>query len=169
MSWIGVDLDRTLAYYDKWKGYEHIGEPIHPILTLVKTLLHKGENVRIFTARCYPIVQPVHEKFTQEQMISVSDKPELQGAMRACNAIIDWCITHVGERLPITCVKDYSMEKLYDDRAVQVLENSGSIVRYAPNLTPVIQWLEAGCDVKEAIAELKIYQELRGKYDPLLK
>jgi len=26
MSWIGVDLDGTLATYDMWRGLDHIGE-----------------------------------------------------------------------------------------------------------------------------------------------
>lgn len=26
--WLGVDLDGTLAVYDKWRGIEHIGAPI---------------------------------------------------------------------------------------------------------------------------------------------
>lgn len=29
-----------------------------------------------------------------------------------------------------------------------------------PDLTPVIQWLEAGCDPLEAAKELRIYQDL---------
>ena len=27
-GWIGVDLDGTLAFYDMWRGMEHIGKPI---------------------------------------------------------------------------------------------------------------------------------------------
>ena len=26
-GWIGVDLDGTLAHYDKWRGVEHVGDP----------------------------------------------------------------------------------------------------------------------------------------------
>ena len=27
-AWIGTDLDGTLAKYDGWKGWQHIGDPI---------------------------------------------------------------------------------------------------------------------------------------------
>ena len=35
-GWIGVDLDATLAYYDGFKGPEHIGEPIPQMVDRVK-------------------------------------------------------------------------------------------------------------------------------------
>lgn len=51
MSWIGVDLDGTLAYYDGWKGEHHIGDPIPEMLDRVKGWLEQGYEVRIVTAR----------------------------------------------------------------------------------------------------------------------
>lgn len=46
---------------------------------------------------------------------------------RVCNGdpetrkhIEDWCLTHLGVILPVTCIKDYGMTLLYDDRAVAV-------------------------------------------------
>jgi hypothetical protein len=36
MGWIGVDLDGTLAQYGEFKGRDHIGEPIAPMLDKVK-------------------------------------------------------------------------------------------------------------------------------------
>lgn len=162
MGWIGVDLDRTVAKYENWQGYEHIGKPIEPILNMVKTLVKQKQEVRIFTARAYPITQPVHTKFSDDDLKHALSRPELLGAMKACNAIIDWCELHVGKRLPITCIKDYHMDTLYDDRAIQVMPNRGLVVQYVPNLEPVISWLENGNDVQEAIKELKVYQALRG-------
>jgi len=50
-EWIGVDLDQTLAFYDEWRGVDHIGEPIPNMLEMVKGLLESGETVKIFTAR----------------------------------------------------------------------------------------------------------------------
>jgi len=35
-QWIGVDLDGTLAKYGEWRGVEHIGEPIPPMVDRVK-------------------------------------------------------------------------------------------------------------------------------------
>lgn len=163
MGWIGIDLDRTLAEYHKWQGYEAIGKPIPAILGLVKRLISEGREVRIFTARAHPIVQPVREQFTEYQLSMASQFPELQGAMRACNAIREWCIEHIGRTLTITCVKDYHMDTLYDDRAIQVRPNEGLVVKYTPSLTYVINWLEGGCDVKEAIKELRAYREIQNK------
>lgn len=46
-GWIGVDLDGTLAHYDKWIGPEHIGEPIAPMVDRVRAWLGQGIEVRI--------------------------------------------------------------------------------------------------------------------------
>ena len=53
-GWIGVDLDGTLARYDGWKGPEHIGEPLMPMVERVKAWLAEGREVRIMTARVSP-------------------------------------------------------------------------------------------------------------------
>lgn len=39
--------------------------------------------------------------------------------------IESWCVEHIGHKLPITNVKDYGMIELWDDRAVQVIPNTG--------------------------------------------
>ena len=33
-KWIAVDLDGTLAIYDKWRGRDHIGEPVPEIIRI---------------------------------------------------------------------------------------------------------------------------------------
>jgi len=48
---ICVDLDGVLAQYDKWKGVDHIGEPILGALEFAKKLARIAEIV-IFTSRC---------------------------------------------------------------------------------------------------------------------
>ena len=109
-SWIGVDLDGTLAHYDHWRGIEHIGEPIPAMVARVKQWLADGVEVRIFTARVgggYPYSSDVN---------------------RAYDAIRDWCIEHLGESLPITCEKDLKMFQLWDDRCVCVERNTGKIL-----------------------------------------
>jgi hypothetical protein len=47
MGWIGVDLDGTLAQYGEFKGRDHIGEPIAPMLDKVKKELARGKEVRM--------------------------------------------------------------------------------------------------------------------------
>ena len=103
-GWIGVDLDGTLAKSVAAKTGQEIGDPIHPIVQLVKRWLAHGEDVRIFTARVNP-----------EQGDSVS-------ARRAIEA---WCERYLGQILPITYQKDWDMVLLLDDRACQVEHDTG--------------------------------------------
>ena len=103
-GWIGVDLDGTLAHYDNWIGPEHIGEPIAPMVDRVRAWLGQGIEVRIFTARAW------------------------HADAETVEAIEAWCVKHIGLKLPVTCVKDYGMVQLWDDRAVQVIPNTGIAV-----------------------------------------
>ena len=100
-GWIGVDLDGTLAYHGEWLGSTHIGEPIPAMLERVLKWLAAGIEVRIMTARA------------SEKNPSVT------------KAIHDWCLKHVGQKLRVTCEKDYQMLEQWDDRAVQVIPNTG--------------------------------------------
>lgn len=111
-GWIGVDLDGTLAFYDTWKGPDHIGEPIPEMLFRVRKWLAEGRDVRIFTAR-------VSSDGTPERNIEVK---------LARMAIVAWCHKHFNQMLPITNIKDYQMLELWDDRAVQVEANTGKLI-----------------------------------------
>ena len=105
-GWIGVDLDGTLAYYDEWRGKDHIGEPIPQMIERVKQWLADGADVRIFTARVSGIREGVAPADTRKY-------------------IEDWCEKHIGQKLPVTCQKDFGMIELWDDRCVQVEQNTG--------------------------------------------
>jgi len=109
-GWIGVDLDGTLATYTKWEGAQHIGEPIWPMVRRVKEWIAEGYNVRILTAR---VSKSEHSAARQYD------------AARAMIAIHHWCELHLGKALPVTCIKDYAMTELWDDRAIQVEKNTG--------------------------------------------
>ncbi len=100
-GWIGVDVDGTLAHYDGWKGIDHIGEPLAPMVERVKRWLAEGIDVRLFTARASNVHALLH-----------------------LNA---WCKEHIGVVLPVTNVKDFEMVCLYDDRCVQVEQNTGKL------------------------------------------
>ena len=103
-GWIGVDLDGTMAFYDGWKGHTHIGEPIAPMVRRVQLWLTMGRDVRLFTARaCLP-------------------EAELDEFIDAWNV---WAEKHIGQRLVVTSTKDFQMSELWDDRAVQVIPNTG--------------------------------------------
>lgn len=116
-GWIGVDLDGTLAHYDGWKGPEHIGEPIRPMVERVKRWDAEGHTVKIFTARVFPLGTGIHV-----------DPPRLKEARAALEAIELWCTRIFGHPLPVTCIKDYAMIELWDDRCVQVIPNTGERV-----------------------------------------
>jgi hypothetical protein len=49
-------------------------------------------------------------------------------AKAAHNNIEEWCYFRIGHVLPITNIKDYAMIELWDDRAVQVVANTGEPV-----------------------------------------
>ena len=99
-AWIGVDLDGTLANYDKWAG-GLIGEPVPAMVERVKGWLAEGKTVKIFTAR--------------------AEDPANIPAIEA------WLRAYLGVLLPITNTKDMHMTELWDDRAVRVVKNKGVV------------------------------------------
>jgi hypothetical protein len=99
-AWIGVDLDGTLARSGAWNGLETIGEPVPLMLTRVQRWLELGLRVKIFTAR--------------------ASRPE------AIPHIRRWLEKNgLPADLEITNQKDFSMLECWDDRAVQVVQNTG--------------------------------------------
>jgi hypothetical protein len=105
-GWIGVDLDGTLAKYDGWND-GRIGEPIPEMVKKVTEWWKDGRTIKIFTARVS------------------NGKPE------TIKAIEDWCVEHIGVKFEVTNAKDFQMIELWDDRAVQVVPNTGlSIQEY---------------------------------------
>jgi hypothetical protein len=117
-GYVAFDLDGTLAEYTGWKGVEHIGEPIKPMIGLVKQYLAAGMEVKIFTAR-------VAREFDLTEGAAPEDIKEAEIAR---TAIVEWCEQHIGQALPITCSKDLRMVVLYDDRCIQVEPNTGVIL-----------------------------------------
>lgn len=110
-AWIGVDLDGTLAELQRvehWDG--SIGRPVVAMVERVKRWLRAGQDVRIVTARVSVVD-------------GITDGPRDVDVQRAL--IADWCLAHLGQVLPITATKDYHMVELWDDRAVQVITNTG--------------------------------------------
>lgn len=99
--WWGVDLDATLAVWTKWG--DPIGAPIPKMLARVYQWRAEGKVVKLFTARW-------SERETQEPLIRAWLKP-------------------LGlEDMEITNVKDLQMIELWDDRAVQLIPNTGERV-----------------------------------------
>jgi len=113
-GWIGVDLDKTIAYYTHWEGADKVGAPLPEMVKRVHDWLNSGVKVRIFTARVFA---PVHNAKRQRE------------AAVSMIAIQDWCQKHLGVVLPVTCVKDQDMIEIWDDRAKQVIPNTGLPVK----------------------------------------
>src|SRR5689334_22558651 len=100
-GWIGVDLDGTLAEYHGWPSDGSIGKPVQGMVELVKLWIAEGRDVRIFTARVWPLGT---DRCNIPQHADRADD-----AMRQSGLIKDWCLHNLGAVLPVTCVKDYSM------------------------------------------------------------
>lgn len=103
--WVGVDLDGTLAHYEKWGG-PSIGEPIPEMVSRVKEWLRQGIKVKIFTARVGP----------RQAGFDVTEQRRIIG---------EWCVRVFGQRLEVTATKDFGMTELWDDRCVSVIKNTG--------------------------------------------
>ncbi len=101
-AWTGVDLDGTLAYWDNSSSMDKIGDPVPAMLALVKKMVNNGVRVKIFTARA-------------------QDPDQLPIIRR-------WLTKNGLSGLEITNVKDYAMQRLYDDRCIQVERNSGRLI-----------------------------------------
>jgi hypothetical protein len=97
--WIGVDLDGTLAEATAWKGMAHIGPPVPLMMRRVRLWIEKGARVKVVTARAG---DPEGLRATQE-WLKANGLPDLE----------------------VTDRKDFGMVELWDDRAIQVVQNSG--------------------------------------------
>ena len=106
--WYAFDLDGTLAFYDGFKGHTEIGAPIEPMVQLVFKYLAEGKIVKIFTAR--------------------AAEPDPKRRLEVLEAIARWSLDVFDVALPVTCMKDYGMVELYDDRCKQVIPNTGLLV-----------------------------------------
>jgi hypothetical protein len=98
-KYAAFDLDGTSAKYEGFRGHDHIGDPIPTMIERIQRFRAEGREVRLFTARASVPAQI----------------PPVQA----------WSARHIGEVLPVTCVKDFALGVLYDDRAIQVVPNSG--------------------------------------------
>lgn len=97
-----VDLDGTLAYYERWGEKEEIGEPIPLMKKRVLEWIDEGIEIRIFTARAFDVNQ--------------------------VKLIKKWLILNGFPLLEITNVKGIDVDYLFDNIAREVINNTGIIV-----------------------------------------
>ena len=107
----GVDFDGTLATYDGWMGAGNLGEPITVMVDRVKRWFAQGDEIVIVTARAHPGLG--------------------EDAQVAITAIKNWCVEVFGCNIEVTCMKDYRMVEIWDDRSVRVEENTGLVSNQA--------------------------------------
>lgn len=108
IDWIGIDLDRTLAYYETRVDFNpmEIGQIIPRAKEYVIDLIKKGEKegfvVKIFTARAvFPNTIPIIQK---------------------------WLIDNGLPKLDVTNAKDQGTILIIDDIARQMIPNTGIII-----------------------------------------
>lgn len=97
--WVGVDLDGTLAEAGKWISVSHIGPPVPLMMHRVLAWHQKGVRIKIMTARA-----------GDEEGLAATKK---------------WLSEHGLPDFEITNKKDFDMIELWDDRAIQVIHNTG--------------------------------------------
>ena len=141
-GWYGFDLDGTLAKYDKWEGIDHIGEPVKPMVDLIRKMHAEGRVVKILTARVAPRANAEYkdrEKCAPPDYVMEADRSDYVipwaenmylslDKWGAREFIIDWCLKNLGFLPEVTHEKDHLMLELYDDRVKQVVPNEGLLV-----------------------------------------
>lgn len=100
---IDVDLDGTLAEYHGWNNGE-IGEPIPLMAMRIRRWQKQKIPIRILTARA-----ATSNKDRETQIKKISD----------------WCFKYFGERFLVTAEKDSGTMEIWDDRAIQIIKNTG--------------------------------------------
>lgn len=106
-----VDLDGTLAHYEKWDG--EVGPPIPAMMERVRGWLSAGWEVVIFTAR----VGALHLDEATGEEITEAVAQEIK--------IKKWLLQNLGRELDVTAVKTFDVVEVWDDRAVRVERNMG--------------------------------------------
>jgi hypothetical protein len=114
--WIAVDLDGTVAIWERWVRWDHIGKPIPKMVERIRGWIAAGKKVKIFTARVAfdeDVCSISGERFSREDMQEV---------------IWRWTLKHIGTPLESTATKDFAAEEIWDDKAIGVVANTGLTV-----------------------------------------
>lgn len=132
-GWYGFDLDGTLAKYDGWKGIDHIGEPVKPMVELMKRMHDEGKVVKIMTARVAPKENPEMKPNPYRTGNWCVQEPDVQtwalkNEWTPLEFIQEWCYRTLGFVPEVVYQKDHLMLALYDDRVKQVVPNEGWLI-----------------------------------------
>src|SRR5947209_16992513 len=114
-KWVGIDFDGTTVWKNPHftsEDFGKTGNPLPAMIALARDLLREGLDVRIFTARVTPTLDPQRQREAAESTLVVQD----------------FCIHHFGRALPITNAKDDDCAAILDDIAFHVTRNTGLVV-----------------------------------------
>lgn len=106
MTTRAVDFDGTVSHFNGWQGQLVLGLPVAAMVERIQRWLDDGDEVFIYTAR-----------------IGGNAPYNDAGTEATVAAIQDWCERYIGARLPVLPKAHFN--ELYDDRARQVLPNTG--------------------------------------------
>lgn len=130
--WIGVDMDGTLARYDdKALPWNVFGPPIPKMVERMRRWIWEDKRVVIVTARVFPYIHDFPSNvandalYIEQRCLVTGDRFTIGDMLQV---IRDYTKEHVGVPLEATCAKDYRMLQLWDDRAIQVIPNTGVVV-----------------------------------------
>jgi len=107
-GWIGVELDGTLAHFEKGQNPFEIGEPVAKMRLRVQQWMMAGIDVRLFTARA--------------------------GLPGMIPHVEEWLAKHNMGDLKMTSTKDFGMSQYWDDRGIHVVSNKGEIATLSDSL-----------------------------------
>lgn len=130
-GWIGVDFDGTMFTFegDTWVRWNVFGEPIKPMIDRVLLWCAAGVPVRIVTARIgLPInvrndLDDLYMSLRRTNRCVVSG--ELYSDAMMQEAIQDHMTLYGLPVLPVQCYKGGKMIEFWDDRAIQMIPNTG--------------------------------------------
>jgi hypothetical protein len=130
-GWIGVDLDGTTCEYHGWVRWCEFGAPIPAMIARIRRWISEGREVRVVTARVGLPRLGFHSTsgppgLSRVKRNTCHKSGEKFSDQQMAEAIQDHLAPHLdGAVLPVQCYKDLHMIELWDDRAVQVVPNTG--------------------------------------------
>lgn len=124
-GWIGVDFDGTLVCEADW-NLGQPGPPIPAMVARVKQWLADGDEVRIVTTRV--AVVPKADGTPGAEMNDYGQEADALFAIQQRDLIRRWCQEHLGCALVVQAGKDFQMRELWDDRAIQLVPNTGTSI-----------------------------------------
>jgi len=129
--------------------YQHL-----PIGT--KLFLH-ADSAEVEALRTALSVEQAQTKYLTDRLSEAEAELDSINAVANCGSVDSWIALSDDDK------RKWFVQTLHRDsektRAIRKLEAKVERQRICPDLTPVITWLENGCDPKEAAKELRIYRE----------